>query len=53
MVYATVFDIVSQPDSYIGKNIRMEGIYNEFTDPESNITQCDTMLRSGYRVHNR
>jgi len=38
MVYATVFDIVSQPDSYIGKNVRMEGIYNEFTDPESNIT---------------
>lgn len=45
MVYATVFDIVSQPDSYIGKTIRMEGIYNEFTDPDSNITHKDCIVQ--------
>ncbi|MBR6401341.1 MAG: hypothetical protein IKS17_09025 [Firmicutes bacterium] len=35
MVYAVVFEMVSDPDRYRGREVKMHGTCNRFTDPET------------------
>lgn len=37
MVYSEVYNIMVSPEDYVGKTIRMEGIYNTFVDPNTDI----------------
>lgn len=37
MVYSEVYNIMAYPDDYIGKSIRMNGIYNTFVDESTGI----------------
>lgn len=40
MVYAEVFNMMMSPDDYIGKTIRMTGIFTVYQDPETKQIYC-------------
>ena len=35
MVYSEVFDMLSVPENYMGKTVRMDGLFTGYRDPES------------------
>ena len=40
MVYAEVFNMMMSPDDYIGRTIRMTGIFTVYQDPETKQDLC-------------
>ena len=44
MVYAEVFNMMMSPDDYIGKTIRMTGIFTVYQDPETNQVYCGVIV---------
>lgn len=45
MVYAEVFNMRLSPDNYIGKNIRMTGIFTVYQDPGTNQIYCGVIAQ--------
>lgn len=45
MVYAEVFNMVMSPDDYIGKTIRMTGIFKVYQDPETKQVYCGVIVK--------
>lgn len=44
MVYAEVFNMMVSPDDYIGKTIRMTGIFTVYQDPETKQVYCGVIV---------
>lgn len=44
MVYAEVFNMMMSPDEYIGKTIRMTGIFVVYQNPETNQVYCGVIV---------
>lgn len=44
MVYAEVFNMMMSPDDYIGKTIRMTGIFTVYQDPETKQIYCGVIV---------
>ena len=44
MVYAEVFNMMMSPDDYIGKTIRMTGIFTVYQDPETKQVYCGVIV---------
>ena len=44
MVYAEVFNMMMSPDDYIGKTIRMAGIFTVYQDPETKQVYCGVIV---------
>lgn len=44
MVYAEVFNMMVSPDDYIGKTIRMAGIFTVYQDPETKQVYCGVIV---------
>lgn len=44
MVYAEVFNMIMSPDDYIGKTIRMTGIFMVYQDPETKQVYCGVIV---------
>ena len=45
MVYAEVFNMTMSPDDYIGKIIRMTGIFTVYQDPETKQVYCGVIVQ--------
>lgn len=45
MVYAEVFNMISSPNNYIGKIIRLKGIFMVYQDPETNKVYCSVIVQ--------
>lgn len=45
MVYAEVFRIMMAPDDYIGKTIRISGIFTVYHDPQTNQVGCGVIVQ--------
>lgn len=44
MVYAEVFNMMMSPDDYIGRTIRMTGIFTVYQDPETKQVYCGVIV---------
>ena len=44
MVYAEVFNMMMSPDDYIGKTIRMTGIFSVCQDPKTKQVYCGVIV---------
>lgn len=44
MVYAEVFNMMMSPDDYIGRTIRMTGIFTVYQDPETKQVYCGVVV---------
>ena len=45
MVYAEVFNMMVSPDDYIGKTIRITGIFTVYQDPETKQVYCGVIVQ--------
>lgn len=45
MVYAEIFNMVSSPDDYIDKTIRLNGIFLVYQDPETEQVYCSVIVQ--------
>ena len=50
MVYAEVFNMMMSPDDYIGRTIRMTGIFTVYQDPETKQVYCGVIVEDAHRL---
>ena len=45
LMYSQAYDMLYNPEQYLGKTVRISGPYSSYADPETNETHCACLIR--------